>query len=60
MSQAKRERREKVQRKISLPDENDAAASVRAWHHERECQTGSGCDQIAEQRIQESGKRKMC
>ena len=25
---------------------------------ERECQTGSGCDQNAEQRIQESGKRK--
>ena len=25
----------------------------------RECQTGSECDQIAERRIQESGKRKM-
>ena len=24
----------------------------RGWHQERECQTGSGCDQNAEQRIQ--------
>ena len=29
------------------------------WHHERECQTGSGCDQNAEQRIQESRGRRV-
>ena len=41
-----------------MSDENDdAAASVRGIG--RKCQTGDGCDQIADQRIQRSEERKM-